>query len=184
MVFGEQEIREFRAAGLPGQAGDELAVAVGFAARWGSPELRASDSDALRRHVPRRARAWLTEALIAPNPCREPGDATPNERRSGEHSGLPKTEGRVPPCGDARRGDNSNASPFDGLPVMNDFSGEPNPAKPTTMPERPTKGAEIGARLRARTNKLSDTARESARLRGMQLIYCNGSRHKVHAPSR
>jgi hypothetical protein len=52
------------------------------------------------------------------------------------------------------------------------------------MPERPTKGAEIGSHLRARTNKLSDTARESARLRGMQLIYGNGSGHKIHAPGR
>ena len=67
---------------------------------------------------------------------------------------------------------------------MNDFSGEPSQAKPTTMPERPTKGAEIGSHLRARTNQLSDTARESTRPRGMQLIYGNGSGHKVHAPGR
>ena len=53
-----------------GSDGDDGAVAVGFAARWESPELRASDSDAWLRHVPRQARAWLTEALIAPAPGR------------------------------------------------------------------------------------------------------------------
>ena len=47
-----------------------------------------------------------------------------------------------------------------------------------------TKGTEIGARLRARANKLSDSAREAARLRGMQLIYGNGGGDKVHARSR
>ena len=44
-----------------GSGGDDGAVAVGFAARWESPELRASDSDALPRPVPRRARAGLTK---------------------------------------------------------------------------------------------------------------------------
>ena len=58
---------------------------------------------------------------------------------------------------------------------MSDFGLVPNQPKPTTMPERPTKGAEIGSRLRARANKLTVTAREAARLRGMQLIYGNGS---------
>jgi len=38
--------------------------------------------------------------------------------------------------------------------------------------------------LRARANKLSDTAHEAARLRGMQLIYGNGSGNKAHAPGR
>lgn len=44
-------------------------------------------------------------------------------------------------------------------------------------------GAEIGARLRARANKLSDSAREAARLRGMQLIHGNGD-DKDRAPGR
>jgi hypothetical protein len=76
------------------------------------------------------------------------------------------------------------ASPLDGLTAMNDFGLMPNQPKPTTTPECPTKGAEIGSRLRARANKLSDTAREVSRLRGMQLIYGNGSGNKVHAPGR
>ncbi len=78
----------------------------------------------------------------------------------------------------------ASSSPLDGLPVMNDLGLMPSQPKPTATPERPTKGAEIGARLRARANKLSDTAREAARLRGMQLIYGNGSGNKVHAPGR
>ncbi len=57
-------------------------------------------------------------------------------------------------------------------------------SKAATKPEPMTKGTEIGARLRARANKLSDSAREAARLRGMQLIYGNGSGDKVHARSR
>jgi hypothetical protein len=57
----------------------------------------------------------------------------------------------------------------------------PNQPKPTTTPERPTKGGEIGSRLRTRANKLSDPAREAARLRGMQLIYGNGG-DKDRAP--
>jgi hypothetical protein len=78
----------------------------------------------------------------------------------------------------------ASPSPLDGLRVMNDFDLMPSQPKPSATPERPTKGAEIGARLRARANKLSDTAREAARLRGMQLIYGNGSGNKVHAPGR
>ena len=76
------------------------------------------------------------------------------------------------------------ASPLDGHPNLNDFGFMSNQPKPATPPERPTKGAEIGSRLRARANKLSDTAREATRLRGMQLIYGNGGGNKVHAPSR
>jgi len=184
VVFGEQEIREFRAAGLPGKAGDERAVAVGFAARWVSPELRASDSDALRRHVPRLARAWLTGADAAPAPAEN--HVKPLQTNVDQANILVYRR----PKGESHRavmqtcGDDANRSPLDGLPVMSDLDGVPNQAKPTTMPERPTKGAKIGSRLRARTNKLSDTARESTRLRGLQLIYGNGSGHKVHAPSR
>jgi hypothetical protein len=48
-----------------------------------------------------------------------------------------------------------------------------NEQKQPTKPEHPTKGAEIGARLRTRANTLSAEARETARLRGMQLIYGN-----------
>jgi len=59
-----------------------------------------------------------------------------------------------------------------------------NEQKQPTKPERPTKGAEIGARLRARANTLSSEARETARLRGMQLIYGNAGRNKVHTHSR
>ena len=157
---------------------------MGFAARWESPELRASDSDALRRHVPRLARAWLTGAHAAPAPAEnhvKPLQTNVDQANILVYRG-PKGESRravMQTCGD-----DANGSPLDGLPVMSDFDGVPNQAKPTTMPERPTKGAEIGSRLRSRTNKLSDTARESARLRGMQLIYGNGSGHKVHAPSR
>ena len=67
---------------------------------------------------------------------------------------------------------------------MNDFGLMPSQPKPSATPELPTKGAEIGARLRTRANKLSDTAREAARLRGMQLIYGNGSVNKAHALGR
>ena len=77
---------------------------------------RVGRGRALRGH--RRPRA----------PGRERRDAAPNRRKSGKHFGLPKTEGRAPRCGDARRGDNANASPFDGLPVMNGFSGVPSQA--------------------------------------------------------
>jgi hypothetical protein len=41
----------------------------------------------------------------------------------------------------------------------------------TTKLKLTTKGAAIGDRLRVRSNKLSNVAREAARLRGMQLIY-------------
>ena len=76
----------------------------GFAARWESPELRASDSDALPRPVPRRARAGLAGAQAAPGPAgRERRDAAPNRRISGEHFGLPKAEGRAPRCGTHHR---------------------------------------------------------------------------------
>ena len=158
--------------------------------RWGS-RLGGSRRSSAHRipmlcHGP--ARVGRGRALPGRRRPRAPGrerrDAAPNRRKSGKHFGLPKTEGRAPRCGDARRGDNANASPFDGLPVMSGFSGVPNQAKPPTMPERPTKGAEIGARLRARTNPLADTARESARLRGMPLIYGHGRGHQVHAPGR
>jgi len=54
----------------------------------------------------------------------------------------------------------------------------------TSKPEPPTKGTEIGARLRSRANKLTDAQREAARLRGMQLIYGNGGGDKVHAHRR
>jgi len=46
-----------------------------------------------------------------------------------------------------------------------------------------TTGAVIGVLLRARTNKLSDSARQAAHLRGMQLIYGNGGDDKVRARS-
>lgn len=59
-----------------------------------------------------------------------------------------------------------------------------NEQKQTGKPERPTKGAQIGARLRARANTLSAEAREAARLRGMQLIYGNAGGKKVHTASR
>jgi hypothetical protein len=60
----------------------------------------------------------------------------------------------------------------------------PNKQTSPDKPERPTKGAQLGARLRARANTLSAEARETARLRGMQLIYGNASGNKVHTPSR
>ena len=166
--------------GVPGKACDERAVggrvrcSVGVA---GAPRIGFRCFATAR---PASGAGGPCQGSIGPGPRgRERRDAAPNRGRLGENFGLPKIEERVP-----RRGDNFNASPFDGLPVMSDFSGVPNQAKPPTMPERPTKGAEIGARLRARTNQLADTARESARLRGMPLIYGHGSGHQVQAPGR
>jgi hypothetical protein len=73
---------------------------------------------------------------------------------------------------------------LDGSTSVDNLLGMSTVPKAATKPEPATKGTEIGARLRARTNKLSDSAREAARLRGMQLIYGNGGSDKVHAHSR
>ncbi len=58
------------------------------------------------------------------------------------------------------------------------------PAKARKQPEPETVGSRVGAKLRARTNTQGDAARETARQRGMQLIYGNGDSRKVHAHSR
>lgn len=77
-----------------------------------------------------------------------------------------------------------NQRPLDELGRANHFGLMSKAQKQSAKPERPTKGAQIGARLRARTNSLSAEEREAARLRGMQLIYGNAGGKKVHAPSR
>ena len=62
------------------------------------------------------------------------------------------------------------------------MSNTTTPAKVT--PEPITKGAQMGTRLRQRTNTMTDAAREAARQRGMQLIYGNAGGSQVHAGSR
>ena len=59
-----------------------------------------------------------------------------------------------------------------------------NQSKAERKPEPATKGTDIGARLRARANALTDPQREAARLRGMQLIDGNGGDDKVHSRGR
>lgn len=77
-----------------------------------------------------------------------------------------------------------NQRSLDEVGGTNHFEPMSKAQKQPAKPERPTKGAQIGARLRARTNSLSAEEREAARLRGMQLIYGNAGGKKVHAPSR
>jgi hypothetical protein len=75
-------------------------------------------------------------------------------------------------------------SQLDDFVGLDQGSCMPNKQTLPDKSERPTKGAQIGARLRARANTLSAEARETARLRGMQLIYGNASGNKVHTSSR
>lgn len=74
---------------------------------------------------------------------------------------------------------------LDGAADAKHFGDMPNEQKrQPAKPERPTKGAQIGERLRTRANALSAEEREAARLRGMQLIYGNAGGKKVHTASR
>lgn len=59
---------------------------------------------------------------------------------------------------------------LDGFAGSDHLGRMPNEQKRTGKPERP-KGAQIGARLRARANRLSGMARNAARRRGRALIY-------------
>jgi hypothetical protein len=174
-VFGVLARRWIARRGRTGEVGCEGAVAVGVAAWLVSPELRASIPTMLCYATSRVGRG---RGLLGLTPPQHPGVAEkPTANAMAEHRDSGHGEaGRICDL-------DASPSPLDGLPAKNDLGLVPSQPKPTPTPERPTMGAEIGTRLRARANKLSDSAREAARLRGMQLIYGNGD-DKDRAPGR